>query len=418
MKGDYSMTNKFTAADLLGKPGYGVENLPYGSVYVGETTIPRLVVRLGDHAINLGSLTSTIGGLSSKAKDAVMDQPNLDALLAAGRPVWSELRNWLKRTFTNPIHTEAVMDVAINVNDVYMAMPFTVGDYVDFYASENHASNLGRILRPNEEPLKPNWKHMPVSYHGRASTVFISGTSVYRPKGIRPEAKDTNPSFGPSRRLDIEAEIGFLVGGSAPQGEVSLAQAAENHLFGVVLFNDWSARDIQAFEFAPLGPNLSKSFASTISAWVVPWDALDAARITPPSRDKALVSYLDDSNADPYGLDISVEVYIDDQHISTVPYSTMYWTAPQMLAHMTANGAAIRPGDFFGSGTISGPEPSQCGSLIELTLGGEEPLIARNGEKYSFLQDGQQVTLRGIAPGPGGSTISFGKCVGTIYPAT
>ncbi len=411
------MINKFTAVDLLGKRGFGVENLPYGSVYMEENTVPRVVVRLGDHAIDLGSLASTVGGLSSKAKDAVTDQPNIDALLAAGRPIWSELRNWLKQTFTNPSHTAAVKDVANNVSDVNMAMPFTVGDYVDFYASENHASNIGRILRPSEEPLKPNWKHLPVSYHGRASSVFVSGTPVRRPKGIRPE-KNADPSFGPSRKLDIEAEIGFLVGGSAPHGEVSLAQAAENHLFGAVLFNDWSARDIQAFEFVPLGPNLSKSFASTISAWVVPWDALDAARMMPPSRDKVLLPYLDDSNADPYGLDISVEIHIDDQHVSTAPYSTMYWTAPQMLAHMTVNGAAIRPGDFFGSGTISGSEPNQRGSLMEMTLGGKVPLIASNGEKFSYLRDGQQVTLRGSAAGPGESIISFGECTATVLPAT
>ncbi|WP_179134445.1 fumarylacetoacetase [Oceanobacillus timonensis] len=412
------MKKKFTTAvDFLAKSGFGVENLPYGSVYTDEDTVPRLVVRLGDHAIDLGSLTSTVGGLGKKTKSAVTNQPNLDALLAAGRPVWSELRNWIRQTLTDPDHTKAVEAVATNVNDVNMAMPFTVTDYVDFYASENHASNLGRILRPDEEPLKPNWKHLPVGYHGRASTVSVSGTPVYRPKGIRPE-KGTAPSFGSSRRLDIEAELGFIVGGSAPQGEVSLAQAAENHLFGVVLFNDWSARDIQAFESVPLGPNLSKSFASTISAWVVPWDALDAARVVPPVRDESLVQYLDDSSADPYGLDISVEVYIDDQHVSTVPYSTMYWTAPQMLAHMTVNGATLSPGDFFGSGTISGPEPDQCGSLIELTLGGEEPLTSRMGEKYNFLQDGQQVTLRGSAPGPMGSTIGFGECTGTIRPAT
>src|SRR5699024_3390312 len=214
-------------------------------------------------------LVSIVSGLSSETKNAVINQPNLDALLAAGRPSWSELRNWLKQIFTDPTHRDAVMSVTTNIKDINMAMPFTVADYVDFYASEDHATNLGCILRPHEEPLKPNWKHLPVGYHGRSSTIFVSETPVRRPKGIRPE-KDTAPSFGPSRRLDIEAELGFIVGGSAPQGEVSLTQASEEHLFGAVLFNDWSARDIQAFEAAPLGPNLGKSFASTISPWVVP----------------------------------------------------------------------------------------------------------------------------------------------------
>lgn len=411
------MTNISTAVDFLSKSGFGIENLPYGSVCVNEATVPRIATRLGDHSIDLGSLVSIVGGLSSETKKVVINQPNLDALLTAGRPSWSELRNWLKQILTDPTHTETVMSVTTNIENVNMTMPFTVADYVDFYASEDHATNLGCILRPHEEPLKPNWKHLPVGYHGRASTVFVSETPVRRPKGIRPE-KGTAPSFGPSRRLDIEAELGFIVGGSAPRGEVSLTQAAEEHLFGVVLFNDWSARDIQAFEATPLGPNLGKSFASTISPWVVPWDALSAARVTPPVRDEPLVQYLDDSTVAPYGLDVSVEVHIDDQHVATAPYSTMYWTAPQMLAHMTVNGAALRPGDFFGSGTISGPDFNQRGSLIEITLGGEKPITSNNGERYSFLRDGQQVKLYGSASGPGGSTISFGECVGIVRPAT
>lgn len=411
------MTNSATAVDLLATEGFGIENLPYGSVLTDRVNGPALSVRLGDYAINLGDLCAAVGGLSSEAEASVVNQPNLDALLAAGQPVWTELRQWLIGVLTDHAHSEAVATVATSVNDVVMAMPFTVADYVDFYASENHASNIGRMFRPNEEPLKPNWKHLPVGYHGRASTVVVSGTNVPRPKGLRPE-KDAAPSFGPSRRLDIEAELGFVVGGSAPQGEVSLTQAAEEHLFGVVLFNDWSARDIQAFEYVPLGPHLGKSFASTISAWVVPWEALSAARVQPPRRDQPLAEYLDDASANPYGLDIMVEVYIDDQHVSTVPYATMYWTAPQMLAHMTVNNAALSAGDFFGSGTISGTEPDQRGSLIELTWGGEEPLSDRDGRQFSFLRDGQRVTLRGHAVGPHGTTIDFGECAGTILPVT
>lgn len=411
------MTNDFTAVDLLGTDGFGVENLPYGAVLTERTSGPAVSVRLGDHAINLGSLSAAVGGLSPEAEAAVVNQPNLDALLAAGRPIWTEVREWLRNALTEPTHSEAVAAVAADINDVAMAMPFTVGDYIDFYASENHASNIGRMFRPDEEPLKPNWKHLPVGYHGRASTVVVSGTDVSRPKGLRPE-KDSGPSFGPSRRLDIEAELGFVVGGSAPHGEVTLSQAAEEHLFGVVLFNDWSARDIQAFEYVPLGPHLGKSFASSVSAWVVPWEALSAARVAPPQRDEPLAQYLDDSTAEPYGLDILVEVHIDDHHLSTVPYSTMYWTAPQMLAHMTVNNAALRPGDFIGSGTISGLERDQRGSLIELTWGGKEPLTDQTGKEYSFLQDGQQVTLRGHAMGPDGSSINLGECTGAILPAT
>lgn len=320
------MEKKKNAVDILSSPGFGIENLPYGSVYINEITDSKIAVRLGNYAIDLSSLASMVGELSLKTKSAVINQSNLDALLEAGKSSWSELRNWLIKVFTDLSYTETVMEVATHIKDINMVMPFTVADYVDFYASENHAYNLGRILRPNEEPLKPNWKHLPVSYHGRSSTVCVSGTPVRRPKGILSE-KDAAPNFGSSKRLDIEAELGFVVGDSAPQGEVSLKDAAEKHLFGVVLFNDWSARDIQAFEAVPLGPNLSKSFASTISAWVVPWDALNAARVNPPVREQPLVPYLDDVDAKPYGVDVSVEIHIDDQHVSTVPYSTMYWTA-------------------------------------------------------------------------------------------
>lgn len=408
-----------SAAELLGTDGFGSQNLAYGSCRTpgGDQPSEWLAVRLGDHALDLGSLAETVEGLGPLARAAVRGQPNLDALLAAGHTVWSEVRAWLRAVVTDPARSEAVRAAARPLGEVETLLPFTVGDYVDFYASENHASNIGRMFRPDDAPLKPNWKHLPVGYHGRSSTVVVSGTDVHRPKGLRPE-QDTAPSFGPSRRLDIEAELGFVCGGSAPLGEVSLTSAAQQHLFGVVLFNDWSARDIQAFEYVPLGPNLGKSFASTISPWVVPWEALSAARVAPPPRDEPLAAYLDDTDAEPYGLDLTLRVLIDDQHISSPPYRTMYWTAPQMLAHLTVNNATLRPGDFFASGTISGSERDQYGSLIEITWGGQQPLTDAGGESYTFLRDGQRVSLRGTAPGPEGTTIDFGECTGRILPAT
>ncbi|QVQ51868.1 fumarylacetoacetase [Spiractinospora alimapuensis] len=407
-----------TATELLGTEGFGAENLPYGSCRpVGSVTSGRLAVRLGDHALDVTSLLDGAGPLTPRARAAVEGRANLDALLATDHTVWTEVRAWLRGVVTDPAMTGTVRAAATPLAEVETLMPFTVADYVDFYASENHASNIGRMFRPDDAPLKPNWKHLPVGYHGRSSTIVVSGTDLHRPKGLRPE-KDAGPSFGPSRRLDIEAELGFVCGGSAPQGEVSLKSAAEEHLFGVVLFNDWSARDIQAFEYVPLGPNLGKSFASSISAWVVPWEALGSARVPAPPRDEPLAPYLDDTRAEPYGLDIALEVLIDDQRVSTPPASTLYWTAPQMVAHMTVNNATLRPGDFLGSGTVSGTEPDQRGSLIELTWGGARPLTDATGEDYSFLRDGQRVTLRGTAPGPDGSVISFGECTGTILPAT
>lgn len=406
------------AAELLGTDGFGAANLPYGSCRpAGSTTSGRLAVRLGDHALDVTALLDGAAELTPRARAAVEGQPNLDALLATDHTVWAEVRAWLRAVVTDPALTETVRAASTPLGEVEALMPFTVADYVDFYASENHASNIGRMFRPDDAPLKPNWKHLPVGYHGRSSTIVVSGTDVHRPKGLRAE-KDAGPSFGPSRRLDIEAELGFVCGGSAPLGEVSLKAAAAEHLFGVVLFNDWSARDIQAFEYVPLGPNLGKSFASTISAWVVPWQALDAARTTPPSRDEPLATYLDDSAAEPYGLDIALEVLIDGERVSAPPASTLYWTAPQMVAHMTVNNATLRPGDFFASGTVSGTQRDQRGSLIELTWGGTQSLTNAADEEYTFLRDGHRVTLRGAAPGPDGTTISFDDCTGRILPAT
>jgi fumarylacetoacetase len=303
------------------------------------------------------------------------------------------------------------------VDGITLHMPFTVADYVDYYASEHHASNVGKMFRPDQAPLLPNWKHLPVGYHGRAGTVIPSGKDFPRPKGLRPE-QDGPPSFGPSRRLDIEAELGFVLGGAAPAGEVSLEQAAAEHLFGVVLFNDWSARDIQAYEYVPLGPYLGKSFASSISLWVVPWQALSAARVAPPAREHELAPYLDDEGKEPWGLDITLGVSVDGRTVSHPPASTLYWTAPQMVAHMSVNGASLRPGDFFGSGTVSGPEKDQRGSFLELSWGGKEPFALPGGTEMTFLADGQSVTLTGTAPGPGGSVIDFGECTATILPAT
>jgi fumarylacetoacetase len=408
-----------TAAERFATPGFGPENLPYAS-FSPAGGAPRLGVRLGDRAVDVAALASAVGpggpALPQDARTAAA-AAGLDPLLAAGRATWSALRAWLVEVVTTDGLDEAVAASSHPVEEVELHMPFTVADYVDYYASEHHASNVGKIFRPDQAPLLPNWKHLPVGYHGRSGTVIPSGRDFPRPKGLRPEQSGT-PSFGPSRRLDIEAEMGFVLGGSAPAGEVSLEQAAAEHVFGVVLFNDWSARDIQAYEYVPLGPYLGKSFASSISLWVVPWEALAAARVQPPVREHELAPYLDDTDAQPWGLDVTMEVVVDGQTVSCPPVSTMYWTAPQMVAHMTVNGACLRPGDFFGSGTVSGPEKDQRGSFLELSWGGKEPFTLPDGTEMSFLQDGQTVTLKGTAPGPGGSVIDFGECTATILPAT
>lgn len=410
------MTTDNSAVNTLGTDGYGAANLPYGSFeHEGQVC---LGARLGDHALCLGELANTVGDLSDDAKDAVT-QSNLDHLLAAGRPVWSEVRAWLQKLVQDEQASHTVVAAAYPLDGVTMHMPFSPADYVDFYASEHHAENLGRMFRPDEAALKPNWKHLPVGYHGRAGTMVVSGTEIRRPKGLLPRP-DGTPVFGPSERLDIEAELGFVLGGHAPDGEVDQTTAARDHIFGVFLFNDWSARDIQNFEYVPLGPNLGKSFASTIGDWVVPFEALNGARVEPPKRDTPLAEYLQDVRDEfgYFGLDVSMEIDLNGQVLAHPPVKLTYYTAPQMVAHMTINGAGIRPGDMFASGTVSGPEREQRGSFIELSWGGKEPLTLQDGTEVRFLRDRDTVTLRGTAPGTNGDNISFGECIGRIQPAT
>jgi fumarylacetoacetase len=300
-------------------------------------------------------------------------------------------------------------------------LPIEVADYVDFYASEHHATNVGRMFRPDSEPLTPNWKHLPIGYHGRSGTVVVSGTDIVRPSGQRKAPTEPAPVFGPSARLDIEAELGFVVGGASRLGEpVPLADAGE-HLFGVVLLNDWSARDLQAWEYVPLGPFLGKSFATSISPWVVTMAALGAAHVPLPGQDPEPLPYLRgeptaDGAGTAYGLDISLEVEWNGTVVARPQFRDMYWSPAQMLAHMTVNGASVRTGDLFGSGTISGPEKDTRGSFLELSWSGTEPITLADGSQRTFLEDGDRIVLRASATGANGSRIALGECAGTIRP--
>lgn len=371
---------------------FGLGNLPYG-VYSVAGSAPRVATRFGDQVIDLATLLG----------DDVFARPSLNPFMAQGPERWASVRAAITAALSAGLPAEGVHPVA----EVTMHLPFEVADYVDFYASEHHASNLGRLFRPdNPDPLLPNWKHLPVSYTGRAGSVVVSGTDVVRPCGQRVSTSSTTedggpvPEFGPSLRLDIEAEVGFVVGVGNPMGTSIPTTAAEEHLFGVVLFNDWSARDIQAWEYVPLGPHLGKSFASTISPWVVPLAALDAARVPTPTQGPTL-PYL--TLDEPWGLNITLEVELNGEVISRPPYASMYWSPAQMLAHLTVNGAPTRTGDLFASGTVSGPTKDQVGSLIERGDG--------------FLDDGDVVVLRATAPGPDGTRIGFGEATGQIVPA-
>ncbi|MBH0118046.1 fumarylacetoacetase [Rhodococcus sp. CX] len=386
--------------------GFGIAHLPYGS-FSTPGTAARFGVRVGDHVVALSDLVAQDSDLYP-----LVDQSNLDVLLTADRATWDRLRADLQSVLSAAADADRIAAVARPLAGVDLHMPFTVADYVDFYGNEFHAANVGRIFRPEHPPLLPNWKHLPVGYHGRAGTIVASGTDIRRPHGLRPET-DGVPSYGPSRRLDIEAEMGFVLGSPVPGGRVPLSEA-DNHVFGLTLTNDWSARDIQNYEYVPLGPNLGKSFATTISPWITPLAALDAVRVAPPTRDTPLAEYLDDADERPWSFDVTFEVVLNGDVVAKPPFASTYWTAAQMLAHMTVNGAGLRAGDFFAGGTISGPEKDQRGSFLELVWGGAEPVTLSDGSSFTFLRDGDEVTLRAKATAADGSAILFGECTGRI----
>jgi fumarylacetoacetase len=397
-----------TWLDLPAGTGFGPDNLPYGVF----STTPHGPRRVG---VAVGDFVLDVSRLDVPAADALAT-PTLNALLARGRPTWDALRGRLQELLADPASRGTVEPHLVPRDQVTLHLPIEVADYVDFYSSQHHAENLGRMFRPDSPPLTPNWKHLPIGYHGRAGTVQVSGTPVVRPNGQRKAPDDGAPTFGPSQRLDIEAEVGFVVGTPSRLGTPVRVSAFADHVFGVCLVNDWSARDLQSWEYVPLGPFLGKSFLTSVSPWVVPLAALEGARVNPPARDVPLQPYLDDSGQ-PWGLDIRLEVRLNGELVSRPPFDLMYWTPAQQLAHMTVNGASLRTGDLFASGTVSGPGRDQRGSFIELSWGGAEPLTLADGSTRTFLEDGDTVTLTATAPGPGGTRIAFGEVTGRIQPA-
>jgi fumarylacetoacetase len=314
---------------------------------------------------------------------------SLNPFLARGRAYWTSTRARVRELVDRPL-----------LHDVTMHLPFEVADYVDFYASEQHATNLGRMFRPDGEALLPNWKHLPVGYHGRAGTVVVSGTDVRRPQGLRLPG----PAYCPSEKLDVEVEVGFVVGTPSTLGSPVSTGDFEEHVFGIVVLNDWSARDIQSYEYVPLGPFLGKSFATSISPWVVPLEALD--RVPAPVQDPPVADHL--LVQGDWALDLTLSLELNGEVVSRPPFAGMYWTAPQMLAHLTANGASLRTGDLFASGTVSGDAVDQRGSLIELTWNGRDPLQGK-----TFLEDGDVVTISATSA----SGQFLGSVAGRITPA-
>jgi len=382
--------------------GFGPEHLPYGVFRRAGAAAPRVGVRFGDRVLDLALLAGD--GLLDE-DPALFARASLNAFMAAGPETWRRVRDALRALTAGPDAEPA----AAALDEVELLLPFEVGDYVDFYSSIEHASNVGRMFRPDAEPLLPNWRHLPVGYHGRAGTVVVSGTPIRRPNGQRRERGADAPVFGPSTRLDIELELGFVVGVAADE-PVGVDRALD-HVFGVVLLNDWSARDLQSWEYRPLGPFLAKSFATSISAWVTPLDALRDRRVLAPPQDPEPLPYL---REEPWAFDLDLEVELNGATISRTSARHLYWSAAQQLAHMTVNGASARVGDLFATGTISGPERDQRGSLLELSWDGADPIALPDGSTRTFLKDGDEVVLRGRA----GDAIELGEVRGRIEPAT
>lgn len=394
---------------------FPLENLPLGIGARAEEGV-RAWVALGDHAVDLSRLERTgyLDGIG--LPPACFSEGDLNRFLGAGRAVWRGLRQRLRQVLAGPVDREGVAER----EELLMAVPVRPVDFVDFYSSIHHATNLGRILRPDTEPLSTNWRHLPVGYHGRTGTLIPTGADIGRPHGLR--VVDGQPAFGPSRALDIELEVGTVIGVGNDRGSPVAIDDARHHLYGMCLVNDWSARDIQAFEYAPLGPFLGKSFATSVGPWLVSFDALEPHRVWPADHDPPVSGYLRSTR--PWGFDLHLEVWLETSamraagtgpvRLSEVEFADMYWTPDQQLAHLTVNGASTAPGDLFASGTVSGPSPGTEGSLIELSVNGTREIALPDGTSRTFLEDGDRITLRGWAGGGDTPRIGFGDVTGTI----
>jgi len=411
---------------------FPIQNLPFAVFRrKGSSEAFRGGVAIGDQIVDLAALAKS-GVLTGEAAAAAQAgaQDKLNALMALGTPAWSALRLALSRALREGSATQAALqDGLVPQAEAEYDVPARIGDYTDFYTSVHHATNIGKQFRP-DNPLLPNYKWVPIGYHGRASSIGVSGQTFHRPVGQTMPPGAAAPTFGPCKRLDIELELGIFVGRSNALGEAVSITEAEDHVFGICLLNDWSARDIQGWEYQPLGPFLSKNFASTVSPWVVTLEALAPYReaFTRPEGDPQPMAYLDSAaNRQGGAFDIQLQVGLQtpnmraagqsDASICRTSYRHAYWTVAQMVTHHTVNGCNLQAGDLLGSGTLSGPTLDQAGALIELTTGGKNPIALPNGEQRTWLEDGDSVVLRGWCEREGAARIGFGECVGTVLPA-
>ncbi|TFD99546.1 fumarylacetoacetase [Jeotgalibacillus sp. R-1-5s-1] len=405
---------------------FPIQNLPYGVFRTSHDGDSRIGVAIGDYILDLSVLeTEGFFRRAGLKEEAVFNQPSLNRFMSLGKQKWMLVRRELQRLLHEDEpelrdHTELREKAIIPMKTASLLLPAQIGDYTDFYASKEHATNVGTMFRGKENALMPNWTSLPVGYHGRASSVVVSGTDVRRPRGQMKPPSANEPIFGPTRQLDLELEMGWFIGPGNDQGKPVAMKDAEDQIFGLVLVNDWSARDIQAWEYQPLGPFLAKSFATSVSPWVIPLEALEPFRTEGPVQDPEPLPYLQKTGAQSF--DIKLEVYMKSremeqrQRIMSTNFSYLYWSMAQQISHHTVAGCNLRPGDLLASGTISGPEKEQRGSMLELTWRGAEPIELESGEERQWIEDDDEITMTGWCQGDG-YRIGFGEVTGRVIPA-
>ncbi|OAB78549.1 fumarylacetoacetase [Cochleicola gelatinilyticus] len=409
--------------DIPTHTDFPMQNIPFG-VFLTRDDIITIGTRIGDYAIDLGALHQLGYFEGIQLTDDIFLQDSLNDFISDGKKTWRLVRNRISDIFLkdnsklrdNEEHRKQVL---FTLDEIEMQLPVDIGDYTDFYASKEHATNVGSLFRDPENALLPNWLRIPIGYHGRSSSIIPSGTPIRRPIGQTKPGDDGTPGFGPSKLLDFELEMAFITTDTNDLGKRVSVKEAEDYIFGLVLFNDWSARDIQAWEYVPLGPFLGKSFASTISPWIVTLDALESFRTEGPAQEPTPLPYLQQSKKNNF--DIHLEAAIQPENgeetvVANSNFKYMYWSMAQQLAHHTVNGCNVRSGDMMGSGTISGPTKDSYGSMLELTWRGQNPLKLNDGSERKFIEDGDTVIMRAHCT-RNGLRIGFGECSGKILPA-
>ena len=419
-------TTDFTLTSWIEVPAnsdFPIYNLPLGIIKHTNGKVAAATI-IGNTILDLSAL-HRLGLLKGIAlPENIFDKHYLNDFIELGKPLWNELRQRIKILLSKENaelrdNKQATSECLYAINDVELLMPVKVGDYTDFYSSKEHATNVGSMFRDPKNALLPNWLHLPVAYHGRSSSILVSGQNFHRPKGqVTPPGVDI-PSFSPSKAMDFELEMAFIIGKSTELGQSVSTKEANDHIFGMTLFNDWSARDIQRWEYVPLGPFLAKNFASTTSPWIVSMEALEPFRTKAPEQNPEVLPYLKHAREDS-AIDITLEVWLQAENIEAVKISTsnykhLYWTMDQQLAHHTINGCNINVGDLMASGTISGPTPDSFGSMLELTWNGSKPITLPNGQERKFLQDGDTVIIKGYAQNDKGR-IGFGEARAKVLP--